>query len=314
VEIEAVIFDLDETLLDTSPLREARQLQRWSEVMRRLVEVQPYRIAETDVEVIDVPLRLREEGLRVGVLTASPRHYAEALLEHFGIVYDGLVTGSDGYAAKPDPAGLRAVAEQLGVDVTRCAYVGDLDIDVATAVSAGAMAVGVCWSARAPVSWRRWWPQLATSEPGRLLELAESERLGLLAEVSLAGSSVDWHWGTLAALGDGVFACGRYFQTGDSRHLASPLSTLVLSAKQEPAAAERVAELLAGLSGNPRWDRFDRVCSEPNSRRALGLRTAAAIWRCCSMRPSTSGSATRLATPRIATAFVRAASTESECC
>src|SRR6266511_3802727 len=161
MEIDAVIFDLDETLLDSSALREARQQQRWSEVMRRLDEVQPYRLPESDVEVIDVPLRLREEGLRVGVLTASPRHYAEALLEHFGIVHDGLVTGSDGYAAKPDPAGLRALAEQLGVPIARCAHVGDLDTDVAAAASAGAVAVGVCWSTRAPQSWRRWWPQLA---------------------------------------------------------------------------------------------------------------------------------------------------------
>ena len=88
---------------------------------------------EADVEVIDLPLRLREEGIRVGVLTASPRLYAEALLEHFGIIYDGLVTGSDGYAAKPDPAGLRALAEELGVEIGSCAHVGDLDTDVAAA-------------------------------------------------------------------------------------------------------------------------------------------------------------------------------------
>lgn len=258
-----MIFDLDETLLDTSALREARQQQRWSEVMRRLDEVQPYRLPEADVEVIDVPLRLREEGIRVGVLTASPRHYAEALLEHFGIVHDGLVTGSDGYAAKPDPAGLLALAEQLGVAIARCAHVGDLDTDVAAAVSAGAIAVGVCWSTRAPQSWRRWWPEVAISEPRRLLELAEGEKLVLFAEAALAGSPVAWHWGTLAAVEDGVFACGRYFQTSDSRHLSSPLSTLVLTAKEDPAGAARVAELLAGLGANPAWEGFDRVCSVP---------------------------------------------------
>lgn len=263
MEIDAVIFDLDETLLDTSALREARQQQRWSEVMRRLGEVQPYRLPDADVEVIDVPLRLREEGFRVGVLTASPRHYAEALLERFGIAYDGLVTGSDGYAAKPDPAGLLGLADQLGVAIARCAHVGDLDTDVAAAVTAGAAAVGVCWSTRAPQGWRRWWPEIAISEPRRLLELAEAEKLGLLAETVLAGSAVAWHWGTLAEVEEGVFACGRYFQTSDSRHLSSPLSMLVLTAKNDPAAAQRVAALFAGLAGNPDWEGFDRVCSVP---------------------------------------------------
>jgi HAD superfamily hydrolase (TIGR01549 family) len=263
MDIEAVIFDLDETLLDTSTLRQARQQQHWSDVIRRLDEVRSYQLPDAAVEVTDLPLRLREAGVRVGVLTASPRHYAEALLEHFGISYDALVTGSDGYAAKPDPAGLLAIAEQVGVAIAKCAYVGDLDTDVATAVSAGALAVGVCWSTRPPLSWRRWWPELAIAEPGRLLELAEGERLRLLAEATLDGSEAEWHWGTLAAVEEGVFACGRYFQTGDSRHLSSPLSRLILTAKDDPQAAAQVADLLTRLSANPAWPGFDRVCSVP---------------------------------------------------
>ncbi len=231
--------------------------------MRRLDEVEPYRLPEADVEVLDLPLRLREEGIRVGVLTASPRHYAEALLEHFGIVADGLITGSDGYAAKPDPAGLLALAEEIDVEIGRCAHVGDLDTDVAAAVSAGAVAVGVCWSTRTPEAWRRWWPELAISEPRRLLDLPEGEKLRLLAEAALAGSKVEWHWGTLAAVEEGVFACGRYFQTSDSRHLTSPLSTLVLRAKEDPTGAREVAQLLVALGANPAWDGFDRVCSVP---------------------------------------------------
>jgi HAD superfamily hydrolase (TIGR01549 family) len=133
MQIDAFIFDLDETLLDTSPLRQARQEGRWSEVMRRLEEVAAFDL-DAEVAVVDLPARLLASGVRVGVLTASPRHYAEALLERFGIEYDALVTGSDGYASKPDPAGLRAIAEELGVPPDRCVHVGDTDTDTAAAV------------------------------------------------------------------------------------------------------------------------------------------------------------------------------------
>jgi HAD superfamily hydrolase (TIGR01549 family) len=116
MQIDGVIFDLDETLLDTSQLREARQQGQWSDVMRRLEDVEPFEV-EGDVPVVDLPARLQTNGIKVGVLTASPRHYAEALLERFDITADALVTGSDGHPSKPDPAGLRAIAAELGVAI-----------------------------------------------------------------------------------------------------------------------------------------------------------------------------------------------------
>jgi HAD superfamily hydrolase (TIGR01549 family) len=263
MQIDAFIFDLDETLLDTSPLRQARQEGRWSEVMRRLEEVAAFDL-DAEVAVVDLPARLLASGVRVGVLTASPRHYAEALLERFGIEYDALVTGSDGYASKPDPAGLRAIAEELGVPPDRCVHVGDTDTDTAAAVKAGMLAVGVCWSKRAPEAWRRWWPEISVSDPAHLLELATGERLRLLAEATLAGDEVEWHWGTLAAVEEGVFAAGRYFPTADARNAATDLSPLILAAKNDPARALEVAAIFAKLAGKDDWaERFDRVCSVP---------------------------------------------------
>ncbi len=264
MEIDAVILDLDETLLDTSPLREARQQKRWSDVMRRLEEVETFDLPEAEVAVVDLPTRLRAAGMRVGVLTASPRHYAEALLERFGIDHDALLTGSDGYHAKPDPGGLRAIAGELGVAIERCAHVGDADTDTAAAVKAGALAVGVCWSGSAPVSWRRWWPDLAVSDPTLILRLAEEEKLRLLAEAALGGHEPEWHWGTLAAVEDGLFALGRYFPTGDLRNAETEVSPLILAAKDDPARAVDVAALFARLADNDDWsERLDRVCSVP---------------------------------------------------
>jgi HAD superfamily hydrolase (TIGR01549 family) len=263
MQIDGVIFDLDETLLDTSQLREARQQGQWSDVMRRLEDVEPFEV-EGDVPVVDLPARLQTNGIKVGVLTASPRHYAEALLERFDITADALVTGSDGHPSKPDPAGLRAIAAELGVAIERCAHVGDTDTDTAAAVKAGAVAIGVCWSTRAPQTWRRWWPEIAIANPALLLELANGERLRLAAEATLRGDALEWHWGTIAAVEEGVFALGRYFPTADARNAATELSPLILVAKNDPARAADVTRLFAAVADKPEWtERFDRVCSVP---------------------------------------------------
>lgn len=263
MDIDAVVFDLDETLLDTSPLRDARQARQWSDVMRRVEEVEPYDVGSA-VAIEGLPALLRANGIKVGVLTASPRHYAEALLEHFDIEFDALVTGSDGHPSKPDPAGLRAIAAELGVAPERCAHIGDTDTDTAAAVKAGAIAVGVCWSTRAPEAWRRWWPEIAIADPALLLTLANGERLRLAAEAALRGDAIEWHWGTLAHVEEGVFALGRYFPTADTRNAETELSPLILTAKNDPTRADDVARLFASAADNPEWSNyFDRVCSVP---------------------------------------------------
>lgn len=103
----AVIFDLDETLLDTSMLREDRAHRRWRQLAARLDEVKAYSDDKSRVQAADLPARVKDMGFQAGVLTHSPRWYAERLLSAFDIPYDALITGSDGYAPKPDPSSLR---------------------------------------------------------------------------------------------------------------------------------------------------------------------------------------------------------------
>lgn len=69
----AVIFDLDETLLDTHKLREVRKLGRWGQLAKRLAEAQPYKHAESRVQAAQLPARVKRMGFDVGVLTHSPR-------------------------------------------------------------------------------------------------------------------------------------------------------------------------------------------------------------------------------------------------
>src|ERR1700729_2850956 len=105
--MSAIIFDLDETLLDTSILREDRTHRRWRQLAARLDEVRGYSDDRSRVQAVELPARVKDMGSHVGVLTHSPRWYAQRLLTGFDIPYDALITGSDGYATKPDLSSLR---------------------------------------------------------------------------------------------------------------------------------------------------------------------------------------------------------------
>jgi FMN phosphatase YigB (HAD superfamily) len=88
-------------------------------------------------------------GLRVGIITTLAGQLTDAealkLLEGAGLKkfldLDGFVSDGGAGAAKPEPAVYRFAAEQAGVPVGRCLYVGESLVEVIGALAAGMKAV-----------------------------------------------------------------------------------------------------------------------------------------------------------------------------
>lgn len=80
---------------------------------------------------------LRDRGHPMGVCTNKPEDSARAVLEALGLTgFFRSVVGGDRLAVpKPDPAMLRACVEELGGG--GCLFVGDSEVDAATAKAAG---------------------------------------------------------------------------------------------------------------------------------------------------------------------------------
>lgn len=100
-----------------------------------------------------VPEALQElgrRGLRLAVLSNKPHdgtlRVVEALLGQ--IAFEAVLGARDGVPKKPDPSGALEIASQLGLPPTQFLYVGDTNIDMATARAAGMHAVGVTWGFR----------------------------------------------------------------------------------------------------------------------------------------------------------------------
>lgn len=82
-----------------------------------------------------------------GLVTNKPIAATRALLDHLGWADRfAVVLGGDSLPTrKPDPASLLAAADALGVAPAQAVFVGDSDVDEATAAAAGTRFVGVAW-------------------------------------------------------------------------------------------------------------------------------------------------------------------------
>ena len=183
MRFETVLFDLDGTVVDSGAIILASMRHATREVLgrdfsdeellqavggpgleaqfsalapdhvERLVDV--YRAhnesLHVDLEACDgmedVLVRLRQEGRRLGVVTAKRRSTVELAFDRvpLGHLFETVVGGDETERHKPDPEPLLLGAERLGADPAETAYVGDSPFDVLAAKAANMFAVAVTW-------------------------------------------------------------------------------------------------------------------------------------------------------------------------
>ena len=206
-----VLFDLDGTVIDSGSIILASMRHATREVLGREYEdgellaavggpgleaqmqaLDPDRVAELvrvyrehneplHEELVccagmdDALVRLKEEGRRLGIVTAKRRvtvdlAFAQVLLAH---LFDAVVGGDETERHKPDPEPLFLGARRLGADPADCAYVGDSPFDVRAAKRAGMGAIAVTWGG---IHAR---DRLEAEDPDAIVDSAE-ELLGVL--------------------------------------------------------------------------------------------------------------------------------------
>src|SRR5205823_13072201 len=117
----------------------------------------------------DVLVRLREEGRRLGLVTAKRRSTVELAFARvpLGHLFETVVGGDETDLHKPDPEPLLLGAERLDADPAETAYVGDSPFDVRAAKAAGMVAVAVTWGRIHDRS------KLEREEPDAIVDTAE---------------------------------------------------------------------------------------------------------------------------------------------
>lgn len=92
---------------------------------------------------------LRRRGVPMGVVTSKGTESAMRGIEHFGIAefMETVVTADDVSRHKPDPYPLCVAADRMGVALGYCIYVGDSPHDMQAAISGNAIPVAALWGA-----------------------------------------------------------------------------------------------------------------------------------------------------------------------
>jgi pyrophosphatase PpaX len=95
----------------------------------------------------DALARLKEQGRRLGIVTAKRRVTVELAFEHvpFGHLFDVIVGGDETERHKPDPQPIQLALKRLEARPEESAYVGDSPFDIAAGKAAGVFSVGVTW-------------------------------------------------------------------------------------------------------------------------------------------------------------------------
>ena len=107
----------------------------------------------------EVLTQLEDAGVPWGVVTNKAARFTLPLMRELGLNERAasIISGDSVAVAKPDPAGLRLAASQMGVDPLRCLYVGDDERDIKAARAAGmrsvAAAFGYLGNARHYLDW-----------------------------------------------------------------------------------------------------------------------------------------------------------------
>lgn len=154
--MKAIIMDIDGTLVNTTlnwgEMRAALERLLGTKlssepVASQLLKIPPEKLREVertihfyekesiagvsrDDELYDIIKRLREAGLKIGVVTLRSRDTAEPLLKALGLMelIDCLITREDSLYRRDQ---LKIALEQLGVSTDDAVFIGDIEEDKA---------------------------------------------------------------------------------------------------------------------------------------------------------------------------------------
>ncbi|MGI3009519.1 HAD-IA family hydrolase [Vibrio parahaemolyticus] len=150
MRLDAVLFDLDDTLVATSSLAEYRTSRDIEGLESNIHKSKIY------APVKEMLHKIKAKGVPLGLVTNSPRWYAEAVLKHHDIelfdvtiCYDEVGPGG----IKPSTKGIELALEALGLNNhSKVIYVGDQDTDFVASYTAGIKPIAPSWAKRDPIA------------------------------------------------------------------------------------------------------------------------------------------------------------------
>ncbi len=125
-----IIFDLDQTIVDSSIAEKYRSTRSWDKVYELIPNMSLY---DGIYELIS---NLQKNGIKVAIVTSSPKPYCTKVLKHFNIKDVETVCYHDTYMHKPHPEPIIKLLELMKVNSEDAFSIGDDDKDITASLSA----------------------------------------------------------------------------------------------------------------------------------------------------------------------------------
>ena len=141
-----VVFDLDQTLVNSRVLSQYRKQRDWQRVYRMIPKTSLY------AGIQEVFGFIQENAIPVCIVSTAPRPYIERMVAYHHIPCDAIVGYHDAKPIKPHPAPMYKALSLLGIDKGDAISFGDRVIDIESSNRAGITSIACLWDSDEPIA------------------------------------------------------------------------------------------------------------------------------------------------------------------
>ena len=137
-----IIFDLDLTLVDTTPLEQARAERNWQLAYSKIGECHLY---DGIQDVLDVIVK---HHIPTVIVSTSPGKYVQNVVDFFHIPVNYIIGYHDIKPHKPAPEPMLLALQKLGCSAKEAISFGDRVIDIQASNAANIESVACFWGTK----------------------------------------------------------------------------------------------------------------------------------------------------------------------
>jgi len=163
-----LIFDLDQTIIDSSIAEPYRKARNWQTV---------YSVINCFVQypgVIDALHHFKNFGHRICIVTSSPSSYCNKVLKYWNIPSDFTICYHDTKNKKPHAEPINRALSLLRISSDKAISFGDSEIDIIASSNANVRSVACTWGASNISDLMRSNPTYTVTNSEELISLVKS--------------------------------------------------------------------------------------------------------------------------------------------
>lgn len=136
---KGLIFDLDQTIIDSFIAETLRNQRNWSAVYKLIPSFKLYD------GIDEIMSFLRVKKLRACIVTTSPSTYANKVISHFNFPCEFIIGYYESTRKKPYPDPMNLAVSRFNLEKSDVLSFGDRAIDIQSSNAAGIKSVACTW-------------------------------------------------------------------------------------------------------------------------------------------------------------------------